>query len=797
MNSRLPERPFQDDQFRLLAQSLTDYAIYMIDLDGFISSWNAGAARIKGYSEQEILGQHYSRFFQEEDQRRGIPGKALDIALREGRYESEGWRVRKDGTKFWAVAVIEAIRDEGGTLIGFGKVTRDITHRHAAREALVESERRFRLLVDSVIDYAIYMLDPSGIITNWNAGAARIKGYTAAEVTGSHFSRFYTKEDRARGLPAIALETARRDGKYDTEGWRVRKDGGRFWASVVVEPVHDENNELIGFAKITRDITERRSAQEALRASERQFRLLVSAVIDYAIYMLDPNGIVISWNAGAEKIKGYLSDEIIGSHFSRFYTDEDRNAGKPVRALHAATTEGRFEGEGWRVRKDGTRFWASVVIDPIRDEKGDLIGFAKITRDITERRDTQFALQRAQEQLAQAQKMEALGQLTGGIAHDFNNLLTIVAGQARMIKKRANGDESTLKAADAIETTVERGAALTRQLLGFSRKQHLEPQPLSLDERMPGLKTMLVASLSANHRLVASVLPGTWPVLADPSELDLALMNLAINARDAMPEGGQITITAENMSSPDHRLPQGANGDFVCIHIADTGTGMTPDVLQKAFDPFFTTKPPGKGTGLGLSQVYGFASQSGGGVSVESKVGEGTCVTLCLPRAGSVVPAPHHSESGVRAERRPARILIVEDNADVTEATSALVKELGYSVTLVPDARAALMALETEPFDLVFSDIMMPGDMDGLGLAQQLARARPGLPVILTSGVNRLVEEAKSQFVTLQKPYHIDDLDNLVQGLLHRRESAPKHDNLVDLAKVKSRRTGLARDDQG
>ena len=276
-------------------------------------------------------------------------------------------------------------------------------------------------------------------------------------------------------MPAVALERAKSAGKYEVEGWRVRKDGGRFWASVLVEPIRSESGELLGFAKVTRDITERRSAQEALRESERQFRLLVSAVTDYAIYMLDPNGIVVSWNAGAEKIKGYGADEIIGTHFSKFYTEDDRAAGKPARALYTSTHEGRFEGEGLRLRKDGTQFWANVVIDPIRDEKGQLVGFAKITRDITERREAQLALQRAQEQLAQSQKMEALGQLTGGIAHDFNNLLTILGGQARIVKNNAD-DPKSLKAADAIETTVQRGASLTRQLLGFSRRQQLEPQ---------------------------------------------------------------------------------------------------------------------------------------------------------------------------------------------------------------------------------------------------------------------------------------------------------------------------------
>ena len=761
----------EGNQFRLLAQALTDYAIYMIDPEGFITTWNAGAERIKGYKSTEIIGQHFSRFFTDEDQRHGLPQQILELARTSGRYELEGWRVRKDGKRFWAVAVIEAIRDETGALVGFGKVTRDITDRHDAREALVESERRFRLLVDSVLDYAIYMLDPSGIITNWNTGAARIKGYSADEVIGTHFSRFYTKEDRSKGLPAVALEQAKSVGKYEVEGWRVRKDGGRFWASVLIEPIRSDTGELIGFAKVTRDITERRSAQEALRESERQFRLLVSAVTDYAIYMLDPNGIVVSWNAGAEKIKGYGADEIIGSHFSKFYTEEDRAAGKPARALYTSTHDGRFEGEGVRLRKDGTQFWANVVIDPIRDENGQLVGFAKITRDITERREAQLALQRAQEQLAQSQKMEALGQLTGGIAHDFNNLLTILGGQARIVKNNA-ADPKSLKAADAIETTVQRGAALTRQLLGFSRRQQLEPQAVALVERIPGLKTMLATSLSANLQLVASVLPDIWPVVADPSELDLAIMNFVLNARDAMPSGGLITIAAENVTAPHSQLDENLKGEFVCISVIDNGDGIPADVLPKVFDPFFTTKAVGRGTGLGLSQVYGFAHQSGGTVRIESEVGKGTRVTICLPRADAPKQAQAAARKDADPDRRHARILMVEDNTDVTEVTSALIKQLGYTVRLAPDAGKALRMLEEESFDLVFSDIMMPGGMDGLELAKTILKSRPRLPVLLASGSNQLVEEAQQNFTTLQKPYEISELDRAIQVLLRARDDA-------------------------
>jgi PAS domain S-box-containing protein len=287
-------------------------------------------------------------------------------------------------------------------------------------------DERYRLLVGAVTDYAIYMLDPTGIVSSWNPGAERIKGYLPNEIIGQHFSRFYTEEDRESGLPERALQTSRLEGKFESEGWRVRKDGTRFWAAVVIDPIWSPSGELLAYAKITRDLTERKDAERQLKLSEDQFRLLVQGVVDYAIYMIDTEGKVTNWNLGAQRIKGYAPDEIIGRHFSRFYTDEDRAAGLPRRALETARRDGKFESEGWRVRKDGIRFWAHVVIDPLRDETGTLFGFAKITRDITERKEAQSKLDVAREALSQSQKMEAIGHLTGGVAHDFNNLLMVV-----------------------------------------------------------------------------------------------------------------------------------------------------------------------------------------------------------------------------------------------------------------------------------------------------------------------------------------------------------------------------------
>ena len=541
------------------------------------------------------------------------------------------------------------------------------------RRDLFESERKFRLLVEGVTDYAIYLLDPDGIIINWNAGAKRIKGYEADEVVGRHFQMFYPLEDREAGSPARSLETARRCGRFEAEGWRVRKDGSKFLASVVIDTIY-EGKELVGFAKITRDITERHKTAEALREGERHFRLLVNGVTDYALYMLDPNGIITNWNAGGQRIKGYRPEEIIGQHFSRFYTNADQVAGRPARALRLALENGRYEEEGWRVRKDGTFFWASVIIDPIRDEENRHIGFAKITRDITERRKAQQEMETLQRKLAQSQKLDALGQLTGGVAHDFNNLLMVITGSLNTLRRVAGHDPKALRAVQAIDAASQRGAALTSQLLSFARRQSVNAQIIDVRERVFSMREVLDTGLGRGVELRIEADEGIWPIKVDSAEFETALVNLVINARDAMPQGGTVTVHASNVFVDDGVT----KGDFVAIKVRDTGIGIPDDVLAKIFDPFFTTKPVGKGTGLGLSQVHGFAHQAGGTVAVESELGNGTSFTICLPRSTETLM---RQPKEVR-RRGSGTVLLVEDNPDVANASTGLLEEVGVRGSL-------------------------------------------------------------------------------------------------------------------
>jgi len=532
-------------------------------------------------------------------------------------------------------------------------------------------------------------------------------------------------------------------------------------------------------ATLERRIVERTAEIQAqadqLAASQRHFRMLVEGVSDYAIYLLDPEGFITNWNPGAARIKGYGADEIIGRHFSTFYTEDDRDAGVPTNALDVARRTGRYESEGWRVRKDGSRFWASAVIDAIRGEDGEIIGFAKITRDLTERREIE-------EQLRQAQKMEVVGQLTGGIAHDFNNLLTIITGNADIAARTLDSGGEVARARRAIGNAIkgaERASALTQRLLAFSRRQPLAPRPLDLDRVVTGMSDLLKRSLGELVHLEIASSPGLWAVEADPSQIENALLSLAVNARDAMTDGGTLTVeTANAYLDADYAAGHAEvpPGNYVVVAVSDTGIGMAREVLARVFEPFFTTKEVGRGTGLGLSQVYGFVKQSGGHVSVYSEEGSGTTVKIYLPRfngaAGDeVVPRETGAEArGVRGEI----VLVVEDDEEVRAFSADVLRDAGYQVLEAGDGAAALQILERaeQRVGLLFTDVVMPG-LSGSELSDRACRLRPDLKVLYTSGYprNAIVHGGRLDpgVELLPKPFTSRALTERVRGLLDRR----------------------------
>lgn len=474
----------------------------------------------------------------------------------------------------------------------------------------------------------------------------------------------------------------------------------------------------------------------------RQLELLVQGVTDYAIYLLDATGHIANWNTGGQRIKGYEAAEVIGRHFSIFYTEEDVATGEPQRALKTATECGKYEKEGWRVRKDGTRFWASVVIDPIWED-GKVIGFAKVTRDITERMEARNALEVAQKAMMQSQKMEAIGKLTYGLAHDFNNLLTVIINSLDRISANESDPARIRKAVVPALRAADRGSLLTKQLLAFSRGQVLRPKPNDVNALIRKSEALLRRVCDETVEMEFDFEPHLPMIDIDVSQFEAALLNLVINARDALPKGGCIRVATR-------RKPRVDGSDDVEISIRDDGTGMTPDVVNRALDPFFTTKEVGKGSGLGLSQVHGFVSQSGGQVMIESTPGSGTTVSMTL----SARQAP--------ATTAPLRILIVDDDQGIIEVVVEAMQDAGFEVLSAMNGEEAMERLRSDAgIDVMFSDVIMPGGLSGIDLAVQAVALRPGLKVLLSSGYSEgWLTNIPDYCDFMAKPYRVKDLQD-------------------------------------
>jgi PAS domain S-box-containing protein len=591
----------------------------------------------------------------------------------------------------------------------------------------------------------------------------------------------------------VAVEAAGEKGPYYVEFRVTHPDGSVHWLAGKGEITKDESGHARQVAGVYYEISERKLLEARLLAlneglearvaerarqlaataaqleeTERRFQLLIDAVTDFAIFMLDKTGHVVSWNTGAQRIKGYSSAEILGQHFSRFHTEEDRGNGVPQIALATAERTGKYEAEGRRVRKDGSTFVANVVINAIRDGSGNLLGFSKITRDITEKRATE-------EQLRQAQKMEAVGHLTGGVAHDFNNLLTVIMGNLEHLERILPPVQPSQRIVAAALRGASRAAILTHRLLAFSRRQPLIPEVLSVNKLVAGMSELMRRTLGEAVLIETVLAGGLWPTLADSNQLENTLINLAINARDAMPEGGKLTIETANthLDEAYARMHSEVHaGQYVGIFISDTGIGMDVETVSQAFEPFFTTKDIGQGTGLGLSQVYGFIKQSGGHVKLYSEVGEGTTVKLYLPRyRGTEDTLGETVERGGVPQGRSELVLVVEDDPDVRDYTIEMVSDLGYSVLSAVDGASALRLLDSHrEIRLLFTDVGLPGGMNGRQLAEHALRRQPRLKVLYTTGYapNAIVHQGRLDpgVAVVFKPFTYSDLAAKIRQVL-------------------------------
>lgn len=614
----------------------------------------------------------------------------------------------------------------------------------ATGSVVVDSAERFRVLVDAVQDYGIFMLDPEGFVASWNLGAQRIKGYTAAQAIGQHFSIFYPQEARARGWPQEELRRAAADGKYSEEGWRIRKDGSRFWASVVITALHAPDGTLTGFGKVTRDLSERRLHEIALSQSEERFRLLIDGVRDYAIYMIDPQGLIRSWNAGAELIKGYRADEVLGRHYELFFRAEDITAGLPAKEMADALKLGRTEEEGWRVRKDGSVFWANIVMTPIFGPDGDLRGFTKVTRDMTERR----RLRELEHSTLRMNEFIAM------LAHELRNPLAPIRNAVSILQMEAAPSPPVRSSRDMIDRQLSHLTRLVDDLLDAGRltsgKIRIRPQRISFNAVVAQASETVRPSIDARSHRFRVDLPASeiW-VNADATRLAQVMQNLLANAAKFTPAGGDISLVAS------------VEGDRLKVVVRDNGEGFPPEAAERLFELFSqgqdSTLTREGGLGIGLALARSLVEMHGGSMSATSPgLGQGSVFTFQLPHA-QLAQADEESDS-------PGSVLVVDDNRDAADSLSELLRIFGFRVTTAYDGEAALTAAAREKPLAVFLDLNMPV----LSGPQVLAalRAMPGCEsahITAVSGYGLEDERAgRADFsgfdARLQKPVDLDAL---------------------------------------
>jgi len=629
----------------------------------------------------------------------------------------------------------------------------------------------FRLLISNVRDFGILLIDVEGRIVGWHAGAPMLYGYSADEVMGTHISRFFTPEDNERGWPQQVLALAEAQGRLQGEGWRVRKDGSRLWVSGVITALRDPDGKLRGFATITRDMTEKRRQEDALHQSEERFRSIVEGVRDYAIFTLDPDGNVTSWNAGARQIKGYESDEIIGSHFSRFYTPEAIQRGWPQHELAVAKEQGRFEDEGWRIRKDGSHFWANVVITALRNASGTLVGYSKITRDLTERHRREEALTQSEERLhkhgeALEDTVQRMRDFIAIASHEMqNSLVPIQLAASLMAQKQLD------RRVEHLRQTIDRQSALlTRIVEDLLDLNRTERGQFSIQRERVLLTDVLSGAIEASRPLIearAHALQTQWPkepteLLGDAQRLTQVFINLLNNAARYTAIGGSISVIVETTAAD------------VTVFVADTGKGIAPELLERVFDPFTQLAPRDTdsqgGLGLGLALVRRIVELHGGTVEARSAgIGHGSEFIVTLPLMKSATrPAGEIRKQGL-ASTQSVRILCVDDNQTVADGYARLLEGMGHKTQVAYDGEGALRTARTFRPEMVLLDIDMPG-MNGYEVAQRLLERQdgPSPKIVALTGWGRDSDKQRAQDAGFHryvvKPLTREALESLLAG---------------------------------
>ena len=657
-----------DGRFETIITEVDEYAIILLDLNGIVISWNKGVERIKGYSADEIIGKSYKIFYPKEDIEKGLPDLLLEQATKKGRVNHEGYRVRKDGYRFWGSITITALHDTDGRVSGYLKITRDLTNKKLAEDKysnmleelrlkngeLKREEERYHQMVSEVRDYAIILLDPEGKILEWNRGAEQLKGYTADEIVGKNFRLFYPAEDKLTDLPQRLLNTAASQGFVNHEGYRIRKDGTRFWGSVAITALHNNEGKIIGFSKVTKDLTERKAAEdrlgiftqelqqinEQLRRSEERYHRMISEVQDYAILLLNGRGEILNWNTGAELIKGYHASDIIGKSFRLFYFQDDIDRGLPERLLREAYEKGKASSEGWRKRKDGTRFWASVVITALHDSKGEVIGFSKVTRDLTERKKSEDAIKENALQLElKNHELERLNAELSSFAYVVSHDLKEPIRKIQVFAGRQLEDDKSIEQireySRKITASAKRMQSLMESLLSYSRISNDESphEQVDLNDVLSDVRVDLELVISESD---ADIQSSRLPVVTGIRfQLQQLFLNLITNSiKFAHPDRAPV-ITITSALIPNDSVPEELiikNLPYNCLTFADNGVGFHPDQAEKIFDVFKRLRSTDvQGTGIGLAIVKKVAVNHNGIVKAAGVPNEGAKFEVYLP----------------------------------------------------------------------------------------------------------------------------------------------------------------------
>jgi two-component system cell cycle sensor histidine kinase/response regulator CckA len=804
------------DHLRLLVDAVTEYAIYTLDPEGRVATWNTGAERIKGYKAEEILGQPFRTFFPEEAKAKGHPEALLETARKEGVARDEGWRVRKDGTRFLAEAVISPIYGKDGKLRGFAKVTRDVTDRKAMRDLqalndrLAESEKKLRALAEEVessrnrldiilngVDNAITAQDGTGRLVFANAAAAHNLGYATTEALlkaplREVMDKYVVLDENGGPFPMEKMP-----GRLALQGisaqavvlrYREVATGAERWSLVKATPVRDPDGRVTMAINFFQDITALKLKELEERSAREQLRIILEGITD-AISAQAPNGKLLYLNQAFATMLGFQTPqevldlagnpamaEGIRKRISLF--DEGGNPFPPEATPGRQALQGKNPSPvilRFRMSAEDQERWVLSSAKPIFNGQGELMLVISILHDIT-------GIREAEMRLRQSQKMEAIGKLAGGIAHDFNNLLTAINGYSEMILSRlSEKDAPFFEDMMEIRKAGIRAASLTQQLLAFSRKQIMAPKVLDLNAVLTGMDSLLRRLIGEDIALRTILYPGLGKIKADPGQIEQVILNLALNSRDAMPQGGKLTMETGNVDLDETYVSthlESARGPHILLAITDTGIGMDAHVKARLFEPFFTTKGAGKGTGLGLATVFGIVKQSGGSIHVYSEPGRGTTFKVYFPEVNPALSSGHADDAAMAVVRHlPASetVLIVEDEEGVRKLIERSLSEWGYRFLSASDAESALEIARTypEPIHLLLTDVILPG-VNGKVLAERLAVLRPGIRVLFMSGytdnaiVHHGVLDDGTEF--LNKPFSAQALKHRVSEVLGRPE---------------------------